>query len=70
VLAVLARPGIWRVHAFSGALLGMDMADAMASLPDGLDRDRARALLIVAEAAFVGAALEKTKAKDNSHGRT
>jgi hypothetical protein len=53
VLSVLDRPGVWRFASFSGALIGLDLASAMASLPRGLDRERARALFIAAETAFV-----------------
>jgi hypothetical protein len=55
VLAALDRPGVWRFAAFSGAVIGLDLASAMASLPDSIDRERARALFIAAEAAFVRA---------------
>jgi hypothetical protein len=55
VLAVLDRAGVWRFAAFTGALTGLDLAEAMASLPDGIDRERARALLIAAEVAFMRA---------------
>ena len=55
MLAALDRPGLWRFAAFTGALIGLDLAEAMTSLPRGLDRERARALFIVAEAAFVRA---------------
>jgi hypothetical protein len=53
VLAALDRSGVWRFAAFSGALTGLDLNEAMASLPHGIDRERARALMIVAETAFV-----------------
>ena len=55
MLAALDRPGVWRFAAFTGALIGLDLAQAMASMPCGLDRERARALFIAAEAAFVRA---------------
>ena len=37
VLSALDRPGVWRFASFSGALIGLDLASAMASLPDGID---------------------------------
>jgi hypothetical protein len=64
VLAALDRPGVWKFAAFSGALIGLDLAEAMASLPGGIDRERARALFIVAEIAFVQAF---QKRKDFEH---
>jgi hypothetical protein len=64
VLAVLDRPGVWRFAAFSGALIGLDLAEAMASLPDDMERERARALFIAAEIAFVRAF---HKRKDSEH---
>jgi hypothetical protein len=48
VLAALDRPGVWRFAAFSGALIGLDLVEAMASLPHGIDRERARALFTAA----------------------
>ena len=53
MLAALDRPGVWRFAAFSGALIGLDLAEALAALPDGIDRERAHALFIAAEIAFV-----------------
>jgi hypothetical protein len=55
VLAALDRPGVWRFASFTGALIGLDMAEAMASLPQGIDRERARAQFTAAETAFVRA---------------
>jgi hypothetical protein len=65
VLAVLDRPGVWRFAAFTGALIGLDLAEAMASLPDGIDRERARALFIAAEAAFLQSFRNR---KESDHG--
>jgi hypothetical protein len=64
VLAALDRPGVWRFAAFTGALIGLDLAEAMASLPEGLDRERVRALFMAAEIAFVRAF---HKRKDTDH---
>jgi hypothetical protein len=55
VLAVLDRPGVWRFASFTGAVIGLDLVEAMASLPDSIDRERARTLFIAAEIAFVRA---------------
>jgi len=49
------RPGVWKRAGMEGAPSGLDLTEAMASLPRGLDRDVARALLIAAEAAFLAA---------------
>lgn len=38
-----------------GGKTGLDLAEALASLPDGLDRDLARELLIAAEGAYLAA---------------
>ena len=64
MLAVLDRPGVWRFAAFTGALIGLDLAEAIASLPAGIDRERARALFIAAEAPFVR---EVHKRKESEH---
>jgi hypothetical protein len=64
VLAVLDRPGVWRFASFTGALIGLDLAEAMASLPAGIDRERARAQLIASETAFVRAFQQR---KDTEH---
>ena len=65
MLAVLARPGVWRFAAFTGALIGLDLAEAMASLPDSIDRERGRALFVAAETAFVQA-LHKRKESEHA----
>jgi hypothetical protein len=55
VADLMCRPGVWKRAGMDGALTGLDLAEAMASLPRGLDRDLARRLLIAAEAAFFAA---------------
>ncbi|MGD9924427.1 MAG: hypothetical protein AB7V13_23735 [Pseudorhodoplanes sp.] len=55
MLAVLDRPGAWRWAGMSGVLAGLDLAQALASLPAGCDLDFACRLLIEAEVHFVAA---------------
>jgi hypothetical protein len=66
VLDVIDRPGVWKRAGMSGALVGLDLAEAMTSLPEGLDRDRARSLLIAAEPSYLAAwwAAEEAAAAD------
>ena len=42
-----------------GILTGMDLIQALASIPAGLDREFARELFVTAEIAFVAAHLSK-----------
>lgn len=58
MLKAINRPGIWDFNAWSGALIGLRLNEAMASLPDGVDRDFACDLFVIAEIAFVRAAGE------------
>jgi hypothetical protein len=53
VLAILERPGVWKRAGMSGMLSGLDLAEALASLPDGLDRELAKRLLMAAETPFL-----------------
>jgi hypothetical protein len=49
----------------SGVINGLDLGEAMASLPEqGLDRDFARRLFMTAEAVFVAAWLEANPQKN------
>lgn len=65
MLSVLGRWGIWKRAGMSAAVAGLDLAEAMRSLPPcGLDRDFARRLFVIAEAFFIPAALQY--AKDNT----
>ena len=74
VMAVCDRPGVWRRAGDLLSVTGLDLAEAMRSLPAGpLDRDLTRALFLVAEAAFVTAFDEQMTAqieasKNHSHG--
>lgn len=62
-MAAVMRPGAWKRAGMSAALMGLDLSEAMASLPGGLDRNLARRLLIVAEAAYLPAAWALIKAR-------
>lgn len=65
MLAVLNRPGVWVLSGMAGVMTGLSLREAMASLPAGLDRDRCRRFLIVAETAFLTALHRKTKDHEN-----
>jgi hypothetical protein len=58
---MLDRPGLWRRAAFDGTLCGLDLSEALAGLPPGCDRRFAVELLIVAEQAYLFAALTKDR---------
>jgi len=62
-LAVLSQPGVWKRAGLAGGLSGLDVAEAMARLPDGIDRDFARRLLTAAETPWLAAAWEKAEAE-------
>lgn len=59
-MAALQRPGVWRFAGMSGIRMGVDLAEAMASLPNAIDRELARELLIAAEVPWLAAAYETT----------
>lgn len=52
MLKTLDRPGVWRRAGLNGTITGLDLNEAMGSLPDAIDRDFARELMAVAEGAF------------------
>jgi hypothetical protein len=54
------RPGIWRRGGLEGMVCGLDLGEAMTSLPP-CDREFARELFISAESAFVAALLKREK---------
>ncbi len=49
----LDRLGLWRRAGMSAIIVGLDLVEALASLPAGLDRDFARRLFLAAETPFV-----------------
>lgn len=53
VAALIDRPGLWKRAGLTGALCGLDMREALASLPRGVDRERARKYLAIAEIEFL-----------------
>jgi hypothetical protein len=52
---VIGRIGIWKRAGMSAHVVGLDLAEAMAGLPRGLDRQLCRRLFIIAEAFFLPA---------------
>lgn len=59
MLEILGRPGVWRFAGFDRILAGLDLNEAIASLPEIHDRDLARRFFRAAEAAFMNAYLSK-----------
>jgi hypothetical protein len=55
VLEAIGHAGVWKRAGMSGHIIGLDMRDALASLPRGLDVDFAKRLLLIAERFFVPA---------------
>jgi hypothetical protein len=55
VAEVIGRIGVWKRAGMSGHVVGLDLAEAMAGLPHGLDRQLCRRLFIIAETFFVPA---------------
>jgi hypothetical protein len=53
VAAALDRPGVWLRAGMDGAVTGLDMAQALASVPQDIDLDVTRQLFMAAEIAFV-----------------
>lgn len=53
------RYGVWRRAGVDGLLSGIDMTEAVASLPKGCDVEFARALLMAAEAGYMAGHIEK-----------
>ncbi|MFN3656830.1 MAG: hypothetical protein ACK4UO_06220 [Pseudolabrys sp.] len=63
MLGVLGRAGVWLRAGLEGVPVGLQLREALASLPGGLDRDLCRRLLIIAEPAFLAALYRKRKDK-------
>lgn len=53
VAATLDRVGVWRYAGMSGILAGLDITEAMASVPADCDPEKTRRLFVSAERAFV-----------------
>ncbi len=65
MLKAINRPGVWSFNAWTGALIGLHLNEAMASLPEAADRSFACDLFLAAEIAFVKAVDEA----DNKRGQ-
>ena len=61
VADILEHDGIWKVAGNVGAIYGMDLREALAAMPAGLDLDLARDLFLCAERPFVNAWIDKNK---------
>jgi hypothetical protein len=58
VLDIIRRPGAWKRAGMGGDLYGLDMIEAMSSLPDDddcIDYEFARRLFRIAEVCFLSA---------------
>ena len=55
VIDAIGRSGVWKRAGMSGHIVGLDMREALGSMPGGLDMDFARRLLLIAERFFVPA---------------
>lgn len=53
VMDALDRPGVWKRAGMGGDVVGLDIVEAMSSLPRGCDTELARSLFIAAEAPFL-----------------
>jgi hypothetical protein len=69
VTGILGRPGLWHRAGLDGAISGLDWPAALAALPAGLDRERAKRLLAIAETAFVSAWLDAADAAETRNGQ-
>lgn len=67
VLDALNRAGVWKRAGLTGLVSGLDLREALASLPAGCDRGLAKRLLIIGEAAYLGAVLQR-EGKGKSDG--
>lgn len=57
----LSRWGIWKRAGMSALVVGLDLAEAMASVPAEIDTTFVRRLFVIAESAYVPAALRHAK---------
>jgi len=61
VARLIDRAGVWLRAGMTGLVTGLDLAQALVSLPADADREFSRELLIAAEAAFVSAVLRRAE---------
>lgn len=64
VAAALDRPGVWKRAGLTAPLVGLDLNEALASLPADIDRDLARRYLIAAEGPYLAAWYKANPSKD------
>lgn len=63
VAQALDRWGVWRRAGMAGAIVGMDIAEAMQAMPQQCDPCFAKRLLVVAESAFCAAVTRAAEGK-------
>lgn len=59
MLAILKRYGVWRRVGMDGEISGIDISEAIASLPADCDAELSRRLLIEAEAGYMAGHAER-----------
>ena len=64
VAEAIDRIGVWKRAGMSGQVVGLDLAEALAGLPRGLDRQLCRRLLVIAEEFYLAAYWQREQAKD------
>jgi len=69
VIATLLRPGVWKRASMGGDIVGLDITESLASLPDRTPRDLAREYLIVGERALLTAIRRSDADKDPANGK-
>lgn len=60
---MINRGGVWLVDPFTGVIAGMNLAEALTSLPPDCNIDLAKQLLIAAEAPYCNASNAKLESK-------
>lgn len=64
VLEAIDRYGVWKRAGFGGQIYGLDLPEAMASVPVGLDRDFVQRLFLCAEPGYLAGILSTIENKD------
>lgn len=63
VLEVLEGNGVWKRAGTNGVPTGLDMTEALARLPAGVDAETGRALFLAAEGPWLAAVYERLEAE-------